>query len=61
MWKINWDNGHDCGQLPGEYRTKRMAEQAARAWKRSMVALECTIEDRRVARESYQWELSEGE
>lgn len=58
---INWDNGHACGQLAEVYTNKRVAEREARAWKRSMVDLECTAYDRRVAREAYQWEVVERE
>jgi hypothetical protein len=58
-YTITWDNGHDCGTLSGVYTSKRAAEKAARAWKRSMVDLECTAADRRTAREGYQWEVIE--
>jgi hypothetical protein len=54
---IVWDNGHDCGTLAGEYSNKRAAERGARAWKRSMVDIECTAADRKEAREAYQWEI----
>lgn len=54
-----WYN--DCGTLVGEYSRKCDAETAARAWKRSMVDIECTAADRRDARAAYQWEVVEVE
>ena len=59
-YRIAWDNGHSCGTLPGDYTNKRVAESAARAWKREMVAIEPTPEARREARETYQWEIIDG-
>lgn len=58
-YAINWDNGHDCGTLAETYPTVRAAERAAREWKRGMVGIECTVADRRTARECYQWEVVE--
>lgn len=51
---IEWDNGHSCGVLPEEFLNRRKAEQYARSWKREMVEAD---EDRKAAREAYQWEV----
>ncbi len=59
VYKIRWDNDHSCGDLPRVYETEREANQAGRAWKRDMVAMEPTDKERRAARSIYQWEVIE--
>ncbi len=61
-YKINWDNNTEaCGTFPESYATEKEAEQAARAWKREMVAIEPTEYAKRKARSLYQWEVIEVE
>lgn len=61
VYRVRWDNGHDCGDLPGTYRSYKLAEQAGKEWKRDMVSGEPTEKERRAAREAYQWEVVEDE
>jgi hypothetical protein len=53
-YRIDWNTDHASDSFPERYTSKRAAEQAARDWKREMVALDpCP----RAARAEYQWEV----
>ena len=60
-YQIAWDNGHASGVLDGSFTNRREAERAAAAWKREMVAIETTPQERKEARAAYQWEIVEQE
>lgn len=56
IYRIRWDNGHATGLLYETFTSRRAAEQAARHWKREMVAIE-PEPLRAEARRIYQWEI----
>jgi hypothetical protein len=55
-FRVRWDNGHACGELPGEYTTPEEAENAGRRWLAGMVELD---PDPRAALEVYSYEVIE--
>lgn len=56
MFKINWDNGHACGQFPQGYETEEAAEEAGKDWLAEMIAMD---PDPVGAAEAYTYEVVE--
>lgn len=37
MFKVRWDNGHDCGFLPGIFTTETAALASGEDWAQGMI------------------------